>query len=157
MGASGYATRVKRILVAVDESAASRRAASFVDGFFRGDDVSITAVNVARSPVPWMAPVPFGAAFTWPYGPDDGDAMDAAIAEEEANATAVAAAQAPHDADIEVVFGETVEAIVKAAEDENADLVVVGSNDKGFLQRLLDGSVSQRLTRQSTRPVLVVP
>jgi nucleotide-binding universal stress UspA family protein len=143
--------------VAVDESAASRRAATFVDGFFRGDDVAITAVNVARSPVPWLAPVPFGAAYAWPYGPAETDAVEAAIAEEEANATAVAAAQAPHDADVEVVFGETVEAIIRAAEDENVDLVVVGSSDKGFLKRLLDGSVSQRLTRESTRPVLVVP
>ena len=56
------------------------------------------------------------------------------------DARAVAVAQAPHDAEVEVVVGETVEAIERAAEDENADLVVVGSNDKGFLQRLLGGS-----------------
>ena len=148
---------MKRILVAVDDSTASKRAATFVEGFFRGDDVTITAVNVAHTPVPWMAPVPFGAVYTWPYGPTDEEALDQALADEEADATAVAAALAPKGADIEVVFGETVDAILKAADDEDADVVVVGSNDKGFLHRLLDGSVSERLTRASTRPVLVVP
>jgi nucleotide-binding universal stress UspA family protein len=148
---------MRRILVAVDDSAASKRAATFVESFFRGDDVAITAVNVAHTPVPWMAPVPFGAVYTWPYGPADEQAVDHALAEEEANAKAVAAAAAPTDADVEVVFGETVDAILKAADDEDADLVVVGHNDKGFLARLLDGSVSERVTRASTRPVLVVP
>jgi len=33
----------------------------------------------------------------------------------------------------------------------------VGSTDKGFLQRLLGGSVSERLTRAAALPVLVVP
>ena len=148
---------MKRILVAVDDSAASKRAATFVEGFFRGEDVTITAVNVAHTPVPWMAPVPFGAVYTWPYGVADERAVDDALAEAEADATAVAAAAAPKDAEIEVVFGETVEAILKAADDEDADVVVVGSNDKGFLSRLFDGSVSERVTRESTRPVLIVP
>ncbi|MGH9230512.1 MAG: universal stress protein [Acidimicrobiales bacterium] len=49
-----------------------------------------------------------------------------------------------------------MEAISHAAEDEDADLVVVGSNDRGFLQRLLGGSVSQELARKSPRPVLIV-
>lgn len=149
---------MKRILVAVDETAASRRAAAFVDGFFKRDDVSIVALNVARLPVEWMPPVPFGTVYAWPYGTADGpNALDDALQHEEAKAEAVAAAQAPLDADIEVVFGATVESIERAADDENADLIVVGSNDKGFLQRLFGGSVSQRLTRESSRPVLVVP
>jgi nucleotide-binding universal stress UspA family protein len=149
---------MRRILVAVDESAASRRAAAFVDGFFKGDDIAVVAVNVARVPVEWMPPAPYGGVYTWPAGrPGDSSALDEALAREEARGEAIAAAQAPHDADIEVVFGEAVEAILRAAEDENADLIVVGSSEKGFLQRLFGGSVSQQLTRTATRPVLVVP
>lgn len=149
---------MRRILVAVDESPASRRAAAFVDGFFKGDDVSIVAVNVARTPVEWMPPAPYGGVYAWPAGRlGDGSVLDDALAREEARGEAVAASQAPRDANIEVVFGETVEAIERAAEDENADLIVVGSNDKGFLQRLFGGSVSERLARESSRPVLVVP
>jgi len=148
---------MRRILVAVDESAASRRAATFVEGFFKADDVSITAVNVARVPVEWM-PAPYGGIFPWPAGPIvDPEAVDRVFVREGAEAEAVAAEQAPADADIEVVFGETVEAITRAAADANADLIVVGSTHKGFLERLFSGSVAERLARESPLPVLVVP
>ena len=42
---------MRRILVAVDESPALGRAATFVNAFFKADDVSVVAVNVARVPV----------------------------------------------------------------------------------------------------------
>lgn len=145
--------------MAVDDSAASRRAAAFVDRFFRGqDDVSLVAVNVAHVPLDWMPAVPYGTVAPWPASPTyDRDAVDEAMAREEGEAQAVAAAQAPAGAEVEVVFGETVDAILAAADDENADLVVVGSSDKGFLQRLFGSSVSEDLARRSPRPVLVVP
>jgi nucleotide-binding universal stress UspA family protein len=148
-----------RMLVAVDKTEGSRRAAEFVNRFFAGMDVSITAVNVARSPVDSVPAVPYGGVYPWqwPGTPArDQGALDEAWEREEQAAEAVALAQAPEDAEVEVVFGETVEAISRAVEDENADLIVVGSNDKGFLQRLLGGSVSQELARKAPRPVLIV-
>jgi nucleotide-binding universal stress UspA family protein len=150
---------MQHILVAVDETEASRRAGEFVDRVFGGrDDVSIVAVNVARVPVDWMPPAPYGGIYAWPLTVGgERSSVDEAVAREEAKGRAVATAQAPHDAEVEVVLGETVEAIERAAEDENADLVVVGSNDKSFLQRLLGGSVSQELARHPTRPLLIVP
>jgi nucleotide-binding universal stress UspA family protein len=149
---------VPRILVAVDRTEGSRRAAAFVDRFFAGMDVAVTAVNVARDPPETVPPVPFGEVFPWgPAGPDmaGGDREQAMVREQQAG-EAVASAQAPADADVEVVFGEVVEAILRAADDEDADLIVVGSNDKGFLQRLLGGSVSEELARKASRPVLIV-
>jgi nucleotide-binding universal stress UspA family protein len=150
-----------RILIAVDGTEGSQRAADFVDRFFAGMEVGITAVNVARNPVDTPPMVPFGQVFPWgPAGPgptqEDRAAWEAAVLHEQQAGRAVALAQAPADADVEVVFGEVVEAILAAAEDENADLIVVGSNDKGFLQRLLSGSVSQDLARKAPRPVLIV-
>jgi nucleotide-binding universal stress UspA family protein len=157
----GKRPEVPRILVAVDKTDGSRRAAEFVDRFFSGMDVAITAVNVARTPVDALPAVPFGGVFPWgPGGPgmgaDDRAAVDEALTRERQAAEAVALAQAPADADVEVVFGEVVEAILSAAEDDNADLIVVGSNDKSFLQRLLSGSVSEELARKAPRPVLIV-
>jgi nucleotide-binding universal stress UspA family protein len=148
-----------RILVAVDETEASDRAAAFVDRFFAGMDASITAVNVARTPGRADLPVPYGGIYAWPRPADpseDRSALDEALAREEAAGTAVAAEHAPADAHISVVFGEPVEAISRAAEDQNADLIVVGSGDVGLLRRLLGTSVADRLAREAPRPVLIV-
>ncbi len=147
------------ILVAVDKTEGSRRAAEFVNRFFAGMDVSITAVNVARGPAETVPAAPYGGVYPWPWpgtSARDQAAFEEAMVREEQAAEAVALAQAPEDADVEVLFGQAVEAISHAAEDEDADLVVVGSNDRGFLQRLLGGSVSQELARKSPRPVLIV-
>jgi hypothetical protein len=55
---------MKRVLVAVDDSDASRRAATFVNYFFDGMDVEILAVNVAPAAAPWIpAGVIWGALY----------------------------------------------------------------------------------------------
>jgi nucleotide-binding universal stress UspA family protein len=148
------------ILVAVDTSEGSRRASEFVDRFFAGMDATIKAVNVARTPPGMATAPPYGAVYTWPWWPGvserEREAFDEALAEERQAGETVAYTQAPADADIDVVFGEAVDAISAAAEEENADLIVVGANDKGFLERLMTGSVSEDLAREAPRPVLIV-
>lgn len=148
------------ILVAVDMSEGSRRAAKFVDRFFAGMDATIKAVNVARMPLGSAGVASYGGVYTWPWWPGvserDREAFDEVVEQERHAGEAVAYTQAPADADIDVVFGEAVDAISTAAEEENADLIVVGSNHKGFLERLLTGSVSEDLAREAPRPVLIV-
>ena len=48
------------------------------------------------------------------------------------------------------------EAILHAAHEQGADVIVVGSHERGWFSRLLSGSVSQDLVRRSDIPVLVV-
>jgi nucleotide-binding universal stress UspA family protein len=52
--------------------------------------------------------------------------------------------------------GEIVDAVVKKAEKLSADLIVVGTHGRRGFRRLLLGSVTERLLRQSTVPVLSV-
>lgn len=53
--------------------------------------------------------------------------------------------------------GRAAAAIVREVEQWYADLVVVGSHGKGWVDRLLLGSVSERLLQLLPAPVLVVP
>jgi nucleotide-binding universal stress UspA family protein len=53
--------------------------------------------------------------------------------------------------------GSPVTALLAAAEDETADLVVVGSRGLGGFPELLLGSTSTQVAQHSTRPVMVVP
>ena len=64
------------------------------------------------------------------------------------------------DARVEVEFagvaGEPVHELVEAAHERHADLIVVGTREPGFLERLLGGSVSEGVARHARCDVLVV-
>ena len=54
------------------------------------------------------------------------------------------------------LIGEPVAEIVDVAEQYRADLIVVGTREPGFLERVLGGSVSQGVARRAQCDVLVV-
>lgn len=54
------------------------------------------------------------------------------------------------------VVGQPAEEIVEVAERHDADLIVVGTREPGFLERLLAGSVSQGVARRAHCDVLIV-
>jgi nucleotide-binding universal stress UspA family protein len=57
----------------------------------------------------------------------------------------------------ETNLGHIARAILAAAQDHDARLVVLGSSSRTDLPRLLLGSVASRLLHMATRPVLIVP
>ena len=58
--------------------------------------------------------------------------------------------------DVRLVAGDTVSAILRVADEVDAELIVVGSNRHGAIGTALLGSVSLELLRRSRRPVVVV-
>jgi nucleotide-binding universal stress UspA family protein len=150
---------VKRILVALDESDASAQAAEFVNDFFGGGGYEILALNVAGVPVPWVdAGIGYAGvypyAYTGPYGLGASSDVIERVERERAEEALEASGVSSDETLVE--FGEPVTAISAAAVEHDVDLIVVGSHDKGFLKRLLVGSVSESLVRRAPRPVLVV-
>jgi len=61
------------------------------------------------------------------------------------------------DAEREIVFGPAADAIAREARTWGADLLVVGSHGKGWVERVLIGSVTRRLVHELPTSVLVVP
>ena len=59
-------------------------------------------------------------------------------------------------ADLVPSVGTPAEAIVRLAEERGADLIVVGTRHKRFLERLVEGSVLQEVLRRARCDVLVV-
>jgi nucleotide-binding universal stress UspA family protein len=55
-----------------------------------------------------------------------------------------------------VLSGDPAAEIVRHAREERCDLVVVGTHGRTGIQRLVLGSVAERVARQSPCPVLVV-
>jgi nucleotide-binding universal stress UspA family protein len=55
-----------------------------------------------------------------------------------------------------VELGDPAERLLEVAEQRDADLVVVGSREHGFLDRLLARPVGEAVARRSERDVLLV-
>lgn len=60
-------------------------------------------------------------------------------------------------AEAEVIIGQPVIKILEVADKLNADLIVMGTHGKGFLEHAFLGSVAEKVLNKSTRPVFVVP
>jgi nucleotide-binding universal stress UspA family protein len=58
---------------------------------------------------------------------------------------------------IEVRSGEIEQVIIDYADDCNADIIVVGSPNRSWLEAFLEASISRQITRSASCPVLVVP
>jgi nucleotide-binding universal stress UspA family protein len=56
-----------------------------------------------------------------------------------------------------LVMGHTAEQIVRLAQEDDAELILVGSHGHGGLHHLMVGSVTEDLLRRSPVPLVVVP
>ena len=141
-----------KILIAVDDSAESRQAVDAAYQYFgQGHDYTVLAVS---DPDPSLVAGQGAGAFT------SAVALRSYVEQalEAAANTAVARAQQhlPTASDTAVVTGRTGSAICKTAVDCGSDLIVIGSHDKSFWERLVDPSVGRYLVDNAPCPVLIV-
>jgi nucleotide-binding universal stress UspA family protein len=66
------------------------------------------------------------------------------------------ATEAGVQAEFEYLEGDAADAIVAAAQQRQADIIVVGSRGLGALRSLVLGSVSREVVDRADRPVLIV-
>ncbi len=83
--------------------------------------------------------------------------MARALEEQLARAAGRARAEQVQRIETALLPGTPWEQIVIYAEQHEADLIVSGTHGRTGLERLLVGSVAERVVRESTVPVLVVP
>lgn len=76
--------------------------------------------------------------------------------DDEISSTEQAIAIDPANVEHKVVEGSAGPMICQVARDIGPDVVVVGSHGRGFLKRVVIGSVSEHVVRHCTVPVLVI-
>jgi nucleotide-binding universal stress UspA family protein len=163
---------MKRIVVAYDGSTdadrALRRAADVAEAFAaRMVVVSITNSRLAgaRELIP-PAPEPLGLpgvaaapgpvpVEVTPVAPESSD-LSAELADQQVERARSALLGRFVDAEYVSETGDPGERVLEAAEDVDADLIVVGSRDRGFLGLLLGRSLDEKVIRGADRDVLVV-
>jgi nucleotide-binding universal stress UspA family protein len=58
--------------------------------------------------------------------------------------------------EIKVVYGDPADELLKFAEKEEIDVIVIGSSGKGFLKRKLLGSVSHKVAKYAKCSVYII-
>jgi nucleotide-binding universal stress UspA family protein len=141
----------KSIVVATDGSKYSAAAASEAIGIAQRNNAKLTVLAVIPADIAMPTDIDFAALQHEKLADQDMQA-----AEKNAKAVKDAAQKAGVDAKAFVMSGKPADAIVEIAKDKSADLVVVGSHGRTGLDRLLMGSVAERVIVLSSCAVLVV-
>ena len=143
---------IRRILCPIDFSDYSRRALDHAIAIARWYESTVTALHVF-SPAPVAA---YGPGQV-PFAPIVLTVVDRAQLLADTKAF-IEAESAPGVA-IEAVAreGQTAAEIVEQAASMNADLLVIGTHGRSGFERLLLGSVAEKVLRKARCPVLTVP
>lgn len=56
-----------------------------------------------------------------------------------------------------VEFGEIAATILSIAKDMNADIIVIGSHSRNWLENIVLGSQAQEVLKKTTLPLLIIP
>ncbi len=146
-----------KVLIAVDDDPESEDALSFAEQLLP-DDASVLVVNVARSTItPYGTIGGLGAGYAGsPTLSAEADLRAQELADREAERVVERAGEALHADERRVEHGDVGPTICRVAEDEGADLVVLGTHDRSRWSRLWFGSVSDHVVRHAPCPVLVV-
>ena len=136
---------LKKILVPIDFSECSKKALAYAETLAKQFQASVHLLHVQATPTP--IPVVNDFPLIDPEKTREaernlrelGHSLDRAISRQ-----------------ITIVHGKPEDEIVRAIDDNNIDLVILGTHARGALQHWLLGSISERVLRNASCPVLIV-
>ena len=138
----------KKILIATDGSEPNKNAISYAIELAKISGAKLYALYVVDTAA--FASIPMDAGWEMMYG----------LLQEEGKSATTAVEDLAKDAGIEVVEevleGHPSHEIIEFAEQNEIDVIVMGTLGKSGLDRFLLGSVAEKITRNSNVPVLVV-
>ncbi len=148
-----------KILMPVDGSDHDSKTAQYLGEMFRGrDDVTVLVLHVAHRGFPttpaaevgFVPVIPSTAAIEqWEKGIRD----EAETVMKQARQAVEAAGLT---ASTKIAWGGASEVIEQVAEDDDVDLIAMGSRGAGQISGLFLGSVSDRVLHRAKVPVLIV-
>lgn len=143
--------KISTIVVGVDGSDSSMRAAQHATAMARQLGAALKLVTVVRTPEGWWG---IGGA------PPSPEALSAALVEGQQKILK----EFEEKLELDGVAYETVEELgdpvsrlIAVCDDVSADVLVIGKRGAGLAERVILGSTADRLTHLAECPVLVVP
>jgi nucleotide-binding universal stress UspA family protein len=162
---------VKTIVVGYDGSDAAERAlgrAADIAQAVSAQLYVVCASGLASVPVPVSAlastaeavppavagPVPAGGTVPLPEPVSPQEPEE--LARRQLDQARISLARRKIETEYVVELGDPAERLLEVADQRDADLIVVGSRERGFLERLLGRSVDEAVARRAERDVLLV-
>jgi nucleotide-binding universal stress UspA family protein len=139
---------IKRILCAIDRSPSSLQAFGYAIALAKWQSARLTLLEVIEE-----APPPGGSR-----APTSDGVPDETRKTLERDLRRVLTARRASDVKVEISMrkGNVVQEILAQARTSRSDLVVIGTHGRGGVQRLVLGSVAEKVLRLATCPVLTV-
>jgi len=137
----------ERILVPTDGSPGSRRVLEHAADLAEAHGATLYGLYVVNT----ASYASFSMEATWE---GIGDMLRREGEDALASVTSIASGRVP--VETKILEGSPSTEIVRYAEREGCDLIVMGTHGRGGIDRLLLGSVAERVVRSSTVPVLTV-
>ena len=141
--------KLQKIVCALDLSEHSRQVAEYATMLAKMSGASIVAVYAAPTLTQYTG-------FHVPPNTIDSFVGEIVSGAEKAMADFVAEHFPDVQVKAEVVVGYAAEEILRLAENEDADLIVMGTHGRKGIDRILFGSVAEKVVKNSSRPVLTI-
>ncbi|HUA05397.1 MAG TPA: universal stress protein [Solirubrobacteraceae bacterium] len=133
------------IVVGYDETSGSRRALERAAQLAKALGSKLVVTSVA----PLMIGIGRSAGPTDPTDPPEKHVQELAAARKYLEGEGI-------EADYQPAVGEVADGIVQLANERNADMIVIGTNEPNLIQRLTGQSVSETVTHHAHCDVLLV-
>jgi len=140
---------LRKVLIATDGSESAEKAASFGVEIARLSGAKVYAIYVIDT-TPYYS-IPLDQV----WSKEVYEQFDK-VGHEITSDVVESARAAGLEAESIVLKGNPPERILNFSEEQNVDMIVVGSHGKGGFERLVIGSVSEKIVRHAKVPVLVV-
>lgn len=142
---------IGRIISPVDFSENSERAFDHAVALARWFDATITVLHVPALPVPAIAPggeLPYPLELSADLRDELLKRLDEFVAPARGSGVTI---------DVALHEGTPAAEVLHQAEERAADLIVMGTHGRGGFERLMLGSVTEKVVRKASCPVLTIP
>lgn len=136
--------KLNTILCPVDFSESGNAAVKYASALARESGARVILLHVIENPLV------YDTTFSGP-APTEKELEDT-----DRRLHAVCPSLAEHRCEHRTVQGDPAPSIVQIAEDEDADLIVVGTHGRTGLSRMIMGSVAEEVVRKAHCPVIAV-
>lgn len=140
---------IKKILCAVDLSEHSRSVAEYATTIAKATGAAVIVVYTAPSLSQYVG-------FHVPPNTIENFVGEIVTGAEKSMESFVAENFPGVDAKGQVLIGYAAEEILNRAEDENVDMIVMGTHGRKGIDRILFGSVAEKVVKNAKQPVLTI-